>query len=66
MSPAPSMILMMSHRYPATAVHGVGVPDGNCSQFVKGTIQMARKPVSSSWLSQPKEYHCCPTLTMEW
>ena len=54
MSPAPSMILMMSHRYPATAVHGVGVPDGNCSQFVKGTIQMARKPVSSSWLSQPK------------
>ena len=60
------MILMMSHRYPTIAVHGVGVPEGYFSQLVNGTIHIARKPVSKSWLSHPNEYHCCPTLTMEW
>ena len=26
---------------------------------------MHRNPVSSSWLSHPKEYHVCPTLTID-
>jgi hypothetical protein len=39
--------------------------DGKRCTLHTGRQKMARNPVSSSWLSQPKLYHVCPTFTSD-
>jgi hypothetical protein len=42
-----------------------GLPAGNGRASRSGQRKMARKPVSSSWNSQPYPYQSCPTWTKE-
>lgn len=51
----------MSHKMAAGG--GLSPRNGAKDNVNMGTKKMARKPVSSSWLSHPKLYHTPPTLS---
>ena len=59
MSPAPSMILTMSQRFPQTTREGEGRWEGSRERLRRGTHQMARKPEVEAGVRLKTERKTC-------
>lgn len=62
---APIIIRKISHLYKKIIITDGGDLMSIFFKEKKGTKNIAINPLSSTWLSQPKEYHVWPILTIE-